>query len=505
VRDMNGNLAYSPVYNVRIVPPIGPPGPVASFTATRGDGQNSLTWTNPSDPDYAGTIVRYKTTGYPTGITDGAEIYNGTGTAHLHTGLTNGVTCYYSAWAYDSDTNYSTKSDVAATPTDLTPPAPVTGFTATPGNKQVTLNWTNPATPDFTGTMIRYRTNGYPTGPTDGTLLVNKSNSPISADTHTHSGAGNGITYYYAAFAHDGAPNYASAATANAMPSGEDCFFDPFAYPNGNLSGRGGWTGLATTQIQVEDETVRIDGGAGAFDVSRAVSCGGGSSGVICVRVRVKAGAGSGTFMWNLWINDPNSKNLARWYGSGTSVRGRIGGTGLVTSPQTLTGNWDTLEVRIHTATDQSEFLFNGTPIGALSHTSEGAGDIVGQLMFERMDNSGAAGHYVYFDDLLLTPADNTPFGPVQAKMCADGTTVTMTLGVVSAVFGDCFYVQCALNPIQGPACGVCGIKVVKAGHGLQEGQSATVKGTILTDPATGERYISATWVKGDSGGKSSR
>ena len=95
----------------------------------------------------------------------------------------------------------------------------------------------------------------------------------------------------------------------------------------------------------------------------------------------------------------------------------------------------------------------------------------------------------------LSMPVPLPPFSPLQAKLLADGTQLTLTVGVVSAVFADSFYVQCVLNWIQGPACGVCGIKVVGADSGLQIGQSVTVQGTILTDPATGERYVSGTWV----------
>jgi hypothetical protein len=90
----------------------------------------------------------------------------------------------------------------------------------------------------------------------------------------------------------------------------------------------------------------------------------------------------------------------------------------------------------------------------------------------------------------LSVPVALPPFGPLQAKAQPDETQLTLTVGVVSAVFGDSFYVQCI-----DPACGVCGIKVVPADSGLQIGQPATVQGTILTDPATGERYVSATWV----------
>jgi hypothetical protein len=51
-------------------------------------------------------------------------------------------------------------------------------FTATTGDTQVQLAWQNPSDPHFTGTMIRVKTGGYPTGPTDGTLVVDKAGSP---------------------------------------------------------------------------------------------------------------------------------------------------------------------------------------------------------------------------------------------------------------------------------------------------------------------------------------
>jgi hypothetical protein len=102
---------------------------------------------------------------------------------------------------------------------DSTPPGPVAGFAAAGGDEYVALSWTNPGDADFAGTLIRYKISGYPTGPADGTLLVDKSNSPGSNDSHTHSNLTNGERYYYAAFAHDGVLNYASAVSASAIPS----------------------------------------------------------------------------------------------------------------------------------------------------------------------------------------------------------------------------------------------------------------------------------------------
>jgi len=84
----------------------------APFTATASDGSALLNWTNPSDLDFQGTMVRCKTTGYPTSATDGTLVCNlaglpGSTGAYTHTGLTNGATYYYSAFARDSVPNYS--------------------------------------------------------------------------------------------------------------------------------------------------------------------------------------------------------------------------------------------------------------------------------------------------------------------------------------------------------------------------------------------------------------
>jgi len=104
-------------------------------------------------------------------------------------------------------------------PPDTTSPGPVTQFTAVAGTGQVALSWTNPSDADFTGTMIRYKTTGCPTGPTDGSLVVDKANIPASNDSFLHSGRTNGTTYYYVAFAHDAIPNYSTAENANATPA----------------------------------------------------------------------------------------------------------------------------------------------------------------------------------------------------------------------------------------------------------------------------------------------
>ncbi len=101
---------------------------------------------------------------------------------------------------------------------DVTPPAPVTGFTATPGYGQITLNWANSTTIDSLGTIIRYKTTGSPTGPHDGLPLAIRPKAPGQPDSFVHTGLDRANTYYYAAFAYDAIPNHAGAATDDARP-----------------------------------------------------------------------------------------------------------------------------------------------------------------------------------------------------------------------------------------------------------------------------------------------
>lgn len=89
---------------------------VIGLTAVPTNGQVNLSWTNPADSNYAGVKVLFKTTGYPTGSSDGAQIYNGVGTTCSHTGLANGTVYYYSVFAYDRLSNYSDPTVASAMP-----------------------------------------------------------------------------------------------------------------------------------------------------------------------------------------------------------------------------------------------------------------------------------------------------------------------------------------------------------------------------------------------------
>ncbi len=101
---------------------------------------------------------------------------------------------------------------------DQTPPAGDTGFTAVGSTAQVTLNWTNASSLDFSQTIIRFRTDGkFPVSPVDGFAVVTKTGAAGSADSFVHTGLTNGTTYSYSAFAQDAAGNVAAAAKASAL------------------------------------------------------------------------------------------------------------------------------------------------------------------------------------------------------------------------------------------------------------------------------------------------
>jgi hypothetical protein len=107
-----------------------PPGLVTNFNTTTGSGQLTLHWTNPSDADFAGTVIRWKLGSYPAHIADGTFLVDkpnspSSNDSYVHLGLTGGQTYYYSAFTYDSQSpnpNYSGAahaSGIPATPGDF--------------------------------------------------------------------------------------------------------------------------------------------------------------------------------------------------------------------------------------------------------------------------------------------------------------------------------------------------------------------------------------------------
>ncbi|MGY1764193.1 fibronectin type III domain-containing protein [Geodermatophilus sp. SYSU D00779] len=107
------------------------PAVPAGFTAVRGDGQVTLSWTANGEPDLAGYVL----------LRDGVQIATPAGPTYTDAGLVNDSTYGYALVAVDGHGNRSGSATASATPTDLTPPPAPAGVTATAGNRQAVLGW----------------------------------------------------------------------------------------------------------------------------------------------------------------------------------------------------------------------------------------------------------------------------------------------------------------------------------------------------------------------------
>lgn len=138
------------------------PGNVTGVGASAGAGQVTVSWTNPTDPDFQKVIIYCRTgtiTAIPTEgsdpVVDGAACdatarvkYSGSVSPQTFTGLTNGTAYYFRIFARDSGGNFSaTGVEISATPTAS---PSITSFSDSPdpvdvgSNVTFTLDWSDP-------------------------------------------------------------------------------------------------------------------------------------------------------------------------------------------------------------------------------------------------------------------------------------------------------------------------------------------------------------------------
>jgi parallel beta-helix repeat protein len=177
------------VSNTTWIVPLSP----ADFSAmTVGIDEISLSWTKGAYATH--TRIQRDIGSYPTDISDGLNIYNGTSNTKSDTGLDEDTQYYYRAWSWNSTSRLWSSTN--ATDNALTwgvPLEPTSFTTATVGINAISLTWTKGVHAVYT--RVLQKTGGYPVSISDGVLLYNGTGTSCSNISLSA-----GVRYYFRAW-----------------------------------------------------------------------------------------------------------------------------------------------------------------------------------------------------------------------------------------------------------------------------------------------------------------
>jgi hypothetical protein len=201
----------TPVY------PIGVPDQVASLTATHGNAQVTLQWQAPS-ANHVGGITDYVIQRSTDSGATWSTLSDGTNTdtSYFVTQLTNGTAYQFRVSAVNS-VGAGPYSASTGNVTPRTLPGTPTGLTATPGNSQIALSWTAPAS-NGGAAITDYQIQVSVAGGAYSTVTKSAS----AATSYTATGLTNGTAYTYrvATVNSEGASAYvtSSSVTPQTVP-----------------------------------------------------------------------------------------------------------------------------------------------------------------------------------------------------------------------------------------------------------------------------------------------
>ena len=212
VTAVNG-AGEGPSSNEATATPSSLPSAPTGLGSTAGSAQVTLTWTAPTS-DGGSPITNYRIYRGPSSGGETFLIEIGATLTHVDTGLTSGVTYYYTVSARNANGEGPQSNEANATPTaGLTVPSAPRSLSALAGNSQVSLTWSAPATdggsPITNYTIYRGLASG------GETFLVQIGN----VLSHTDLGLTNGVTYYYTVNATNGVGEGPPSNEANATPA----------------------------------------------------------------------------------------------------------------------------------------------------------------------------------------------------------------------------------------------------------------------------------------------
>ena len=176
------------------------PPQISNLKGTVPEGETPqiiFTWTNPVDENFAGMILVVKEGSAPNGVTDGTQVYKGTGTTFTYTeGVQWERTYYGRGFAYNLQDKFqmdATGAIASATPTNT--PAVATNFQISTDFDEATMTWENPDSLAYSKTIIMQKIGGIPQSITDGTQVYS------GTDTSTKvTGLQDKVVYYWRAF-----------------------------------------------------------------------------------------------------------------------------------------------------------------------------------------------------------------------------------------------------------------------------------------------------------------
>lgn len=341
---------------------------------------------------------------YPTPTSDGIFIYNG---------LSQDYQYYEPMWLRKVWVQTLEQGNAAY----ALPPAPVTSFTATAGNRQVALSWANPSDADFSATMIRFRTDSYPTSAFDGSLLADRLAAPGSSDSIIHTGLTNGVTYYYSAFTHDIAPHYSSAANASGTTAGsvDDWIDESFdGYPNGNLAGLR-WMTIAPTAAQVESGFVKggngksclMDTVASGQSIASEIDCTDKTTGSYLVSFDIAENA-TGTAGQELatvcLYGSDSATEICKVHVQAGKLFLEYGTGSLAVISATVTNStWYNVRLTVNVDTRKVDVSLDGASKGTNFSWKTGPSKL-SRIVFTSDRNAAVSPQKVYFDNLRLEP-----------------------------------------------------------------------------------------------------
>ena len=166
--------------------PAAMPGAPAGLTATAGNAQVTLSWTAPASNGGLPVTGYHLYAGTTADFSGKSPLATLTGTVVTVAGLANGTTYYFKVAAINR-VGEGPGTDTEAVP--VTTPGAPTGLTATPGDSQVTLSWTAPAS-DGGAPISEYIV--YQGTSPGGETSAAVSGSPVTATSTTVTGLVNG-------------------------------------------------------------------------------------------------------------------------------------------------------------------------------------------------------------------------------------------------------------------------------------------------------------------------